>query len=300
MRDDITKRMVDLSPEKRQLLRQLLARKSQPRAPQQEVATDDSADTVRSFYDSISRQLNLSVFSDSSLFLNYGYVADESPEYATTRLPRHILNQHFIKLVLEVIGNCDLTDCKILDIGCGRGGAVDVMAQYFRAKKIIGLDLSQTAIEFCVRRYKYDHVHFLEGDAQCLAFEDSTFDVVTNIESSHSYSQLREFYTEVFRVLRSGGYFLYADLLPSDKVEGYLTVLQGMGFVLESDRNITNNVLLSCDDMAQRNLAAFDTAKTELMHDFLAVPNSSVYEALREGQTSYHIFKLHKPDSRQV
>ena len=299
MRDDVTRRIVDLSPQKRQLLQQLLAGKSQVRAPGHEVAMDDSEDTVRGFYDSISRQLELTGFADSSLFLNYGYVADESPEYATIKLPQHLLNQHFIKLVLEVIGNCDLTDCKILDIGCGRGGSVDVMAQYFLAKKIVGLDLSLSAIEFCARRYKNDHVHFLEGDAQCLAFEDSAFDVVTNIESSHSYPHLRDFYAEVFRVLRSGGYFLYADLLPSDEVNNYVTSLQGMGFVLESDRNVTTNVLLSCDEMAKRNLAAFDSAKTDLMHDFLAVPNSRVYEALRKGQTTYRIFRFRKPDFRQ-
>ena len=48
----------------------------------------------------------------------------------------------------------------------------------------------------------------------CLS-RTTAFDVVTNIESSHTYPNLRGFFTEVRRVLRSGGRFLYTDLLPA-------------------------------------------------------------------------------------
>src|SRR5262249_33131638 len=160
----------------------------------------------------------------------------------------------------------------ILDIGCGRGGTVDVIAQYFETQKIVGIDLSRDAIAFCVNKHRYKHVYFLEGDAESLAFGDNAFDIVTNIESSHIYPDMLAFYREVFRVLKPGGYFLYADLLPADQVSGYLTALQAMSLILETDRDVTANVLLSCDEIAKRNFAAFGSASNdrELMHNFLA------------------------------
>ena len=73
--------------------------------------------------------------------------------------------------------------------------------------------------------------------------------MVTNVESSHSYPDIRAFYTEVHRVLAPGGYFLYTDLMPAPFVHEYLGALIDLGFDLERDRDITRNVLRSCDEM---------------------------------------------------
>jgi hypothetical protein len=40
---------------------------------------------------------------------------------------------------------------------------------------------------------------------------------VINIESSHSYPNVAAFYAGVYRVLRAGGVFLYADTVASGK-----------------------------------------------------------------------------------
>ena len=51
------------------------------------------------------------------------------------------------------------------------------------------------------------------GDAEHLPFEDSAFDAVTNLESSHTYPSVRSFLSEVAGVVRGEGLFLYTDLL---------------------------------------------------------------------------------------
>ena len=55
---------------------------------------------------------------------------------------------------------------------------------------------------------------FEVGDAERMPFPDASFDAVVNVESSHCYPSMPAFLSEVRRVLRPGGHFLYADLRP--------------------------------------------------------------------------------------
>ena len=58
-------------------------------------------DAFRSYYDGINRQLNDSTLADVSVFLNFGYIADDSAQRAAHEVPRHYLNRNSAKLVLE-------------------------------------------------------------------------------------------------------------------------------------------------------------------------------------------------------
>jgi ubiquinone/menaquinone biosynthesis C-methylase UbiE len=86
--------------------------------------------------------------------------------------------------------------------GCGRGGTVFVIKQFFQPLSVQGIDLSPNAIAFCRANHHYDNLRFDEGDSEKLSFDTEQFDVVTNVESSHNYPNLSEFYAEVFRVLQ--------------------------------------------------------------------------------------------------
>jgi phthiocerol/phenolphthiocerol synthesis type-I polyketide synthase E len=69
---------------------------------------------------------------------------------------------------------------------------------------VTGIDLALEAVAFCRRTHQNPLVRFEVGDA-----ENLPFDVVTNIESSHTYPNLRAFFVQVKRVLAEGGWFLY-------------------------------------------------------------------------------------------
>ena len=96
-----------------------------------------------------------------------------------------------MRLALELIGDTDLQDRAVLDVGCGRGGTVALMVERFGAKAT-RVDLAPEAIAFC--RKTHANARFEVGDAEHLPFDDGTFDVVTNIESSHTYPNLRAFF----------------------------------------------------------------------------------------------------------
>ncbi|MCP4108254.1 MAG: methyltransferase domain-containing protein [Desulfobacteraceae bacterium] len=313
----ISERVANLSPEKRKLLEKLLQEEGFKMPPSQiesqdnesalidlanfdmnfeaVPSSDDIKKNTKRFYNAVTQQLDSTTFGKYARFLNYGYTADTSPQYAVIESPEHSLNRNSVKLILELVGNCNLINCRILDVGCGRGGNVEVMAKYFDASGIIGMDLSPNAISFCEANNEYSHVLFLTGDAENLPFGNVKFDVVTNIESSHSYPDIFTFYTEVCRVLKKGGYFLYTDLLPTELIDSYLSYLQNIGFTLEQDRDITNNVLLSCDETASMHMEAFKSENNpELMRDFLALPGSEPYEEMKKRTSLYKIFRLRK------
>jgi phthiocerol/phenolphthiocerol synthesis type-I polyketide synthase E len=334
---DIAKRIADLPPEKRLLLEQLFEHKiSIP--PQNGTVGKEAARTYlpknlviphvksarpepedlrlavekhssfplsktgyRNFYNAISEQLNSTEFGGFSFFLNYGYVPAGGAEYSRVRLPDQYLNKNSVRLVLEVLDDCAINGRRVLDVGCGRGGTVHVIHKFFSAASITGVDLSSAAISFCSNILNYPEAVFLEADAEALPFDGECFDVVTNIESSHSYPEIDAFYSQVFRVLTVGGKFLYTDVLPVRNMKECVSVLKHVGFTIERERDVTANVLLSCDEVARDRTTAFDRSRDpELVDEFLGLPGSEVYEDLRHGKSIYKIFKLKKTQRRGV
>ena len=318
--DDLKRRIANLPPEKSRLLAALLAHKGhevptglapsepaaastaaeapasrQPGAAGSEPPLDPRTEQVRAFYDGINRQLDAGETGRLALFLNYGYAGGDAPAQGRVQLPAYVPNRNSMQLVLEVIGDCPLSGCRVVDVGCGRGGTLSVVALYFDVCELTGLDLSPSAIAFCRSHYDYPHMRFCEGDAASLPFDAASLDVVISIESSHSYTSIPAFYREVWRVLAPGGAFLYADLLRAGAVRGHLRTLAGLGFSLEVDRDITANVLLSCDEVAHRRAQAFGAYQDQaLLNQFLAAPGAPVYEEMRSGVLTYRIFRLRK------
>lgn len=321
---EVSARIAGLSDNKRRLLERLLqekaasaavadkhkpvsfvagappASKAQPAVSNPLSGEDFSLNEVKAnykrFYDAVNTQLDASVFGSFSFFLNYGYVPNFSRQYSKVELPDHFINKNSVRLVLELIGDCELDDRRILDVGCGRGGTVFVIKQFFKPQSVQGLDLSSNAIASCRANHKYDNVRFDEGDAEKLPFSNEEFDIVTNVESSHSYPHVNAFYAEVFRVLVPGGCFLYTDLMPVEIIAANLAELKRIGFVMELERDITRNALLSCDEVATARVSAFDSGNDQnLMNNFLATPGSQVYEDMRSERWSYRIYRFRKP-----
>jgi SAM-dependent methyltransferase len=252
-------------------------------------------ESCRNFYSEVSTQLNHTIFGEYAYFLNYGYVSTGSTDYSRVQLPKHSLNRNCVKLVLELVADCFLDSKRILDVGCGRGGTVRVLKDFFSPFKIVGLDLCPEAIDFCRRTHQFKRVSFFEGDAEALPFPDHAFDVVTNVESSHSYPNRQAFYTEVYRVLPPGGYFLYTDVFSCQERLENLKYLELLGFDPEIERDITDNVLLSCDEIASLRVEAYDSKPKSSIRDiFLGVPGSTIYEDMRCRKINYGMWRFRK------
>ena len=101
---------------------------------------------------------------------------------------------------------------RYLDVGCGNGEAARRVADTYRLH-VIGVDIDRNQIELARRaaNERRDTV-FLIGDAADLPFENGRFDVVATNKATHHMPAWHAGLREMERVLRPGGYFVYADL----------------------------------------------------------------------------------------
>ena len=258
-----------------------------------EAAETAAKASYREFYDDVTRKLEQTGVGEASFCLNYGYLAlGTGVDEARFEVPDGVFNPSSVRLAFELVGDTDLTGRRVLDVGCGRGGTVALLADRFGAIAT-GVDLSTEAVAFCRRTHRHPDVSFEVGDAEHLPFDDRTFDAVTNVESSHTYPNLRAFYTEVARVLKAGGVFLYTDLLPVARWMEVRVLLAPLGLALYADREITPNVLASCDEVAATRAQAFGGSSAAI-DNFLAVPGSMVYEQMRSGAWEYRILRARR------
>ena len=275
--------------------------REQPSSGQQQ-----AKNVVKTFYNSLNDHLNKTGFGEYSTFLNWGYVSNGNPEFAKIPLPQRCLNKNCLKLILELVGDCDLNDCDILEVGCGRGGNIQALNRFFSAKSFTGLDITPASIAFCKEQLENQHCHFLEGDAESLPFGDASFDIVINVESSNAYPNIFKFYDQVSRVLKPRGYFLYTDILKTGQFEDCIQYLQNNGLTLELERDITTNVLLSRKEMAKTQMKSFgllapdrssdeiSEAEKDIFDFFLAPEDSHFFQHIQEGRFSYKIFRFRK------
>src|SRR5258706_14852082 len=93
---------------------------------------------------------------------------------------------------------------QVLDAGCGTGGMLSWLTQYAGNRRVVGIDLSQTALEFCRER---NHQQLTQGSIAQLPFADSTFDLVTSFDAIQHVLDKGDVHAigEMYRVLRPGG-----------------------------------------------------------------------------------------------
>jgi fatty-acid O-methyltransferase len=191
-------------------------------------------------YTKINKILNL---ESSNNFMNHGY----SPPCEGLQ-GYHKIFEHQSSLYINLIKDFDTKNKSLLDIGCGRGGGVDLFNQNLSFSRVVGLDLNPQNIEYCTNNIK--GVEFFNNDAENLPFKDNTFDFITNVESAHCYQNIDSFFNEVKRVLKPGGFFLYTDVFQVDfnqsPTYNSLIVENKLPFKKIIKEDITKNVQKAC------------------------------------------------------
>jgi len=226
------------------------------------------------------------------IFMNYGYAKDDA---TLLRLDDHDeVDRYCIQLYNHVAGAINLRGLNVLEVGSGRGGGASFVKRYLSPAQMTGIDLSKAAVEFCQRRHPVPGLHFKVGDAEHLPFDDAWFDAVINVESSHCYPSLPGFFSDVHRVLKPNGHFLYADLHDHNTLGEWRQCLKTAGFVIVQESDIVSNVLASLDRDNQRKLTLIDRLVPSILRpsflNFAAVRGSRMYEAFRSGSLAYRSF----------
>jgi SAM-dependent methyltransferase len=92
---------------------------------------------------------------------------------------------------------------RVLDLGCGEGYGVDLLAS--RAREAVGVDLAPEALYHARRRYRKPNLRFLYMDVYRLELERESFDVACSLQVIEHLHRPEDFLAEVSRILKPGG-----------------------------------------------------------------------------------------------
>jgi 2-polyprenyl-3-methyl-5-hydroxy-6-metoxy-1,4-benzoquinol methylase len=115
---------------------------------------------------------------------------------------------------------------KVADVGCGRGHAVNLMAQAFPASRFTGYDFSTVAIQAArqeAAELGLTNARFEAVDVALLT-DDGRFDLITAFDAIHDQAQPGLVLENVRRALAPGGTFLMVDIKASSHLEQNLDV----------------------------------------------------------------------------
>ena len=204
----------------------------------------------------IENEYNNLNFNFSSLCKNQ----DVNSQLLLYTLIRPLLKMQFLKK-------------RILDIGCGNGIGLKLSAELLEAEYALGIDLVNTLVRHASANFsETDKSNYLQSDAENLALANESFDIITNLESSHLYPKLENFFAEVERVLAPGGFFCYADIhlankQQSEKLEAFVKTRTNLKIVQKI--NLTKPVQASIYQRLITDETAFYTAAKKLFGENL-------------------------------
>ena len=220
--------------------------------------------------------------------MNYGYyneeldiILDKDDE----------LERYPIQLYHHLCIQVELKDKVIVEVGSGRGGGANFIARYHKPKLITGVDLSPNAVSLCNKSYNLDNLNFLVGDSAKLPFEDNSVDVILNIESSHCYPSIPDFISEVCRVLKPDGHFLYCDLVIDSDLDDHLNKLKNNNLLDINYIDITENIIRASELMTDDRNNIINKVNSnflrKVLKSFASVKGSKIYKSFVDRHYRY-------------
>jgi ubiquinone/menaquinone biosynthesis C-methylase UbiE len=101
---------------------------------------------------------------------------------------------------------------KVLEVGCGPGYLSAHLSEEYDVE-VIGTDVDPIEIEFAVRTTNGKRgLAFVQADSTQLPFDDGEFDLVFSQMVLHHIQEWEVALSEISRVLRPQGYYLFHDL----------------------------------------------------------------------------------------
>lgn len=93
---------------------------------------------------------------------------------------------------------------KVLDIACGTGYGTYMLSK--KAEEVVGIDISNEAIQFANSNYGGDNIKYFVQDANDLSsLHEGTFDVVVSFETIEHLKDYDNFLAEIKRILHDDG-----------------------------------------------------------------------------------------------
>ena len=146
--------------------------------------------------------------------MQIGEVFDEIQEEYTQKMKRWV--PHYFELIERLAGSFPVgwSPNRILDLGSGNGNITATLFTQFPHSQYTLLDASEKMMEEAKERFTGPQFYFYNALIQDAGFADNQFDLITASFSLHHLPREDKEMAirSIYRWLKPGGYFAYADL----------------------------------------------------------------------------------------
>jgi SAM-dependent methyltransferase len=122
------------------------------------------------------------------------------------RLRVAVQRRYIVPKMLEMGG--DLSGCRVLELGCGRGVGLRLLRSQMQAKEVIGIDIDARML-----RKSSGGGPVAIADMTALPIADGRFDAVVDFGALHLVPEWPQALREVQRVLRPGGRYYFEQIV---------------------------------------------------------------------------------------
>lgn len=119
------------------------------------------------------------------------------------------------RLYFEIFSRFDPSCKTTIEVGCGRGHGVAWLRQ--QGYEAYGIDILASQIEISKKVYPHLASCFKIGKAECIPFEDKSFDCVYSIEAAQHFTSFDLFCEEAFRILKPKAQLIISTYFLNDK-----------------------------------------------------------------------------------
>lgn len=137
---------------------------------------------------------------------------------------RRLIDESYVEAIVALMPGLReklVAGADVLEVGCGQGFAMNVMAKMFPSSRFRGYDMSHEAITAAredAEAWELGNVEFEVGDVASLEDVDA-YDLVTAFDAIHDQAFPRIVLRNVARALKEDGFFLMQDVAGSSRLE---------------------------------------------------------------------------------
>lgn len=232
-------------------------------------------------------------------FLNYGYSGDENEFKHFSLNKKDEKFKYSIQLYAHTARHHSFENTDVLEVGSGRGGGASFLSRYFKPNSYTAMDINAKTVKFCNNYHKVKGLKFIQGEAEKLPFENEKFDAVVNVESARCYGNIPQFFSEVKRVLKPGGKFLFADMIKPEDYAQIIKDMENAGFKTIEIKDILPNVVQALKYDSEQRSNSIDSNVPKFLrksfYEFAGVEGSGRFDAFATNKFGYWSITLEKP-----